>query len=137
MSDTATVSTPLGEDIGTPYGETRPKRNLLRTALLLAGLVLLLVAPYFLEEFWLRTGFAVCGAAVGAIGLNLLVGTTGQLSLAHAFFLAVGAVTYTYVAGEPGGTATEVEGLQLSPVLGMVLGVLLAGLFGTKELTRV
>ena len=34
---------------------------------LLVGAVLLLIAPIFLEEFWLRTGFAICGAAIGAI----------------------------------------------------------------------
>ena len=35
-----------------------------------------------------------------AIGLTLLVGITGQLSLAHAFFVAVGAYGYCYLAGE-------------------------------------
>ena len=65
--------------------------------------------PLYVEEFWLRTGFAVFGAIIGAVGLNLLVGTTGQLSLAHAFFLAVGAVTYTFVSGTRGGTANPVR----------------------------
>ena len=54
-----------------------------------------------------RTGFAVSGAIVGAIGLNLLVGTTGQLSLAHAFFIAVGAVTYVFVSGESGASGSR------------------------------
>ncbi|MCA1712391.1 MAG: branched-chain amino acid ABC transporter permease [Actinobacteria bacterium] len=93
-------------------------------------IVLLLITPLYVEEFWLRTGFAVAAAAVGAIGLNLLVGTTGQLSLAHAFFLAVGAATYVYVSGEPGGTATAVDGLGAPPLVGMIAGVLLAGLTG-------
>ena len=97
---------------------------------LLALVVVLLVMPLYVQEFWLRTGFAVFGAIIGALGLNLLVGTTGQLSLAHAFFLAVGAVTYTYVSGEPGGTANSYGGLELSPVLGMVLGVVAAGVAG-------
>jgi branched-chain amino acid transport system permease protein len=97
---------------------------------LLALIVVLLVLPLYVEEFWLRTGFAVFGAIIGALGLNLLVGTTGQLSLAHAFFLAVGAVTYTYISGEPGGTANSYGGLELSPLLGMVLGVVAAGLAG-------
>ena len=92
--------------------------------------VLLLIAPIYLQEFWLRTGFAVSAAVVGAIGLNLLVGTTGQLSLAHAFFLAVGAATYVYVSGAPGGTATQVDGLGWPPLIGMIAGVLLAGLAG-------
>ena len=107
-----------------------PRRSIVKPVLLLLLVLALLAAPFFLEAFWLRTGFAVFGAVVGAIGLNLLVGTTGQLSLAHAFFLAVGAVTYTFVSGKPGGVATEVQGLELPPLLGMVLGVLVAGLAG-------
>ena len=39
-------------------------------------------------------------AAIAAIGLTLLVGITGQLSLAHAFFVAVGAYGYCYLAGD-------------------------------------
>ncbi len=107
-----------------------PRRSILKPILLVLFLLVLLAVPFYVEEFWLRTGFAVFGAVVGAIGLNLLVGTTGQLSLAHAFFLAVGAVTYTFVSGSPGGVATEVNGLGLPPLLGMVLGVLLAGVAG-------
>src|SRR4051795_6894106 len=94
-------------------------------------LVLALIAPFYVEEFWLRTGFAVFGAVVGAIGLNLLVGTSGQLSLAHSFFLAVGAVTYTYVSGESGGLGVAaLKGLGWPPLVGMVLGVLVSGLAG-------
>ncbi len=93
-------------------------------------LVVLLALPLYIDEFWLRTGFAVSAAVIGANGLNLLVGTTGQLSLGHAFFLAVGAVTYVYVSGEEGGTATKVSGLGWPPVVAMVLGVVMAGLCG-------
>jgi branched-chain amino acid transport system permease protein len=94
-------------------------------------LIVLLVLPLYVDEFWLRTGFAVFGAAVGAIGLNLLVGTSGQLSLAHSFFLAVGAVTYTFVSGESGGLGVaDLKGLGWPPLVGMVLGVLAAGLAG-------
>ncbi len=104
--------------------------RVVRIVLLLALAAVLLVLPLYIDEFWLRTGFAASAAIVGAIGLNLLVGTTGQLSLAHAFFLAVGAVTYVYVSGAPGGSATKIDGLQLPPLIGMVLGVLAAGLAG-------
>ncbi|RBY75648.1 branched-chain amino acid ABC transporter permease [Blastococcus sp. TF02-09] len=108
-----------------------PRRSYLRPLLLAVALLVLLALPLYVEEFWLRTGFAVAGAIVGAIGLNLLVGTTGQLSLAHAFFLAVGAVTYTFVAGESGGIGlADLRGLGWPPLVGMVAGVLLAGLAG-------
>jgi branched-chain amino acid transport system permease protein len=89
------------------------------------------VLPLYVEEFWLRTGFAVFAAAVGAIGLNLLVGTSGQLSLAHSFFLAVGAISYTFVSGESGGLGVaDLKGLGLPPFVGLVAGVVLAGLAG-------
>jgi branched-chain amino acid transport system permease protein len=103
----------------------------LKPLLLLALLVVALALPLYVEEFWLRTGFAVFGAIVGAIGLNLLVGNAGQLSLAHAFFLAVGASSYVYVSGEAGGLGVaELSGLGLPPIVGMIVGVLLAGLAG-------
>jgi branched-chain amino acid transport system permease protein len=99
--------------------------------LVAASLLVLLVLPYYLKEFWLRTGFAVFGAAIGAIGLNILVGTTGQLSLGHAFFLAVGATGYCWLSGEPVDTgAHKIGGLGLPPLAGMVLAVGLAGLAG-------
>ncbi len=102
----------------------------LRLLVIVVVLGVILALPLFIDEFWLRTGFAVSGAVIGAIGLNLLVGTAGQLSLAHAFFLAVGAITYVYAAGDAGGTATKISGLGLPPLLAMVLGVLMAGLCG-------
>jgi len=121
----------VGDAVAAPAstGNSRQGR-LLRLMALGLLLLVLLVVPFYVREFWLRTGLAVCGAIVGAVGLNLLVGTTGQLSLAHAFFLAVGATTYVYVSGEPGGTATKVDGLGLPPVLGMLLGVVMSGLAG-------
>jgi branched-chain amino acid transport system permease protein len=107
------------------------RRSPITLLLVLAALVVMLALPLYVPEFWLRTGFAVFGAVVGAIGLNLLVGTAGQLSLAHAFFLAVGAVSYVYVSGEPGGLGiADLSGLGLPPIIGLVVGVLLAGLAG-------
>ncbi|CAN5354835.1 branched-chain amino acid ABC transporter permease [soil metagenome] len=129
MSETATAPK---QKAPTPRPERRSwsTGRAIKVVAVLALILLLLLLPLYVEEFWLRTGFAVFAAIIGAVGLKILVGTTGQLSLAHAFFLAVGAVTYTYVSGAPGGTANPYDGLQLSPVLGMVLGVLAAGLAG-------
>ena len=92
---------------------------------------LLLLAPLQLSEFWEQTGLFAMAAIIGAIGLTILTGTTGQLSLAHAFFLAVGAYGYCYFAGSNGGVQVEkVSGLGLPPLLAMVLAVLLAGACG-------
>ena len=129
MSDTTTSPT-LGDTITTATPAPEPRRSWLRVGLLGLALVVMLLVPLYVDAFWLRLGFAAFGAIIGAIGLNLLVGTTGQLSLAHAFFLAVGAITYVYVSGEPSARVETTDGLGLPPLVGMVLGVLLAGLAG-------
>ncbi|CAM5568476.1 hypothetical protein SVIOM342S_03984 [Streptomyces violaceorubidus] len=75
---------------------------LLRRGPLLLTALLLCALPFYLDAFWLRIGLFSMAAAIGAVGLGLLSGTAGQLSLGHAFFLAVGAYGYVWLAGEPG-----------------------------------
>lgn len=43
-------------------------------------------------------------AGVGAIGLNLVTGYAGQVSLGHAFFIGLGAYTGAVLGGDPDGT---------------------------------
>ncbi|MFE9776247.1 branched-chain amino acid ABC transporter permease [Streptomyces sp. NPDC005931] len=93
-----------------------------RRAWILLLAVALCLPPFYLDAFWLRIGLFSMAAAIGAVGLALLSGTAGQLSLGHAFFLAVGAYGYTYLAGEPGP--------GLPPALAALLAVLLAGAAG-------
>ncbi len=87
-----------------------------------AGLLLLCALPLYVDAFWLQVGLFAMAASIGAIGLNLLTGTAGQLSLGHAFFLAVGAYGYVWLAGEPGP--------GLPPAVALVLAVCLAGAAG-------
>ncbi|MFC8242022.1 branched-chain amino acid ABC transporter permease [Streptomyces chartreusis] len=87
-----------------------------------AAVAVLCALPFYLDAFWLRIGLFSMAAAVGAVGLGLLSGTAGQLSLGHAFFLAVGAYGYVWLAGEPGP--------GLPTVVAAVLAVLLAGAAG-------
>jgi branched-chain amino acid transport system permease protein len=101
-----------------------------RKVLVAALFAALLLTPFFLEAFWLQTGLFAMAAAIGAIGLTILTGTTGQLSLAHAFFAAVGAYSYCYFAGEKGLGVNAASGLHLPPVLAMILAVALAGFAG-------
>lgn len=91
--------------------------------------VILAILPFYLHTAFEQTGLLVFSALIAAIGLNLLTGTTGQLSLAHAFFVAVGAYGYAYFANEPAGSG-EASGLGLPSLLALVLAVILAGLFG-------
>jgi branched-chain amino acid transport system permease protein len=97
-----------------------------------ALVLLLLWLPQYVQAFWLQTGLFAMSAAIGAIGLQLLVGVTGQLSLAHAFYVAVGAYGYCFLAGgqKLGGGIDVPAGAQLPPWLAMILAVLLAGVLG-------
>lgn len=55
--------------------------------------VVLLAAPFVLSPFWLTVANQIGIAIVGAIGLNILTGHTGLISLGHGAFLGVGAYT--------------------------------------------
>ncbi|MDX1577762.1 MAG: branched-chain amino acid ABC transporter permease, partial [Gemmatimonadota bacterium] len=57
--------------------------------------VALLVFPFFASPYWLNLANQISIATIGAIGLNILVGYTGQISLGQGAFMAVGA----YAAG--------------------------------------
>jgi branched-chain amino acid transport system permease protein len=72
-----------------------------------AGLVVLALAWVFLpvvvnDDFWLSVLDYAGIAAIGAVGLNLLTGYTGQVSLGHAFFIACGSYTAVYIGAQQG-----------------------------------
>lgn len=77
--------------------DTPAKRRWL--AILLVGAALLPIAAPNDLLLLLALGMV---AAVGAIGLNLVTGYAGQVSLGHAFFIGVGAFTAAVLGGEPG-----------------------------------
>jgi len=63
------------------------------------GLLLaaLLVAPWLLPDYYVSQLVFIWIYAIAAIGLMILVGFTGQVSLGHAAFLAMGAYTEAYL----------------------------------------
>lgn len=111
-----------------PGRRARPRVG---TAVRVIVVLVLLVLPFYLDTALLQVGLFAFSAIIAAIGLNLLTGTTGQVSLAHAFFVAIGAYGYTYLTGQPGTAGgNEITGPGLPPLLGLVLAVLLAGAIG-------
>jgi branched-chain amino acid transport system permease protein len=94
-------------------------------------LAVALVAPFYIDVFWLQVGVFAFAAMVAALGLNILVGEAGQLSLAHSFFIAVGAYSYTLMASpsEPVSGGNQV-GWGLPPIVAVVLAVVAAGVAG-------
>ncbi|REJ75184.1 MAG: branched-chain amino acid ABC transporter permease [Acidobacteria bacterium] len=60
----------------------------LRLGLFLAALC---VFPFFADTYWLTLANQIAIATIGALGLNVLVGYTGQISLGQGAFMAIGA----------------------------------------------
>jgi branched-chain amino acid transport system permease protein len=90
------------------------------------GLMLLfLVVPFVTPSYWLYILNTVGTAAMAAIGLNLLVGYTGQISLGHGAFVGVGSYAAAILAtriGLPFWLAVPAAGL-LTALVGMVFGI--------------
>jgi branched-chain amino acid transport system permease protein len=136
VSDTLSPDTSTPATTGAPPDDSggaagRRSGTASRAGTVAVAVLLLLVLPFYVSSFWLQTGLFAMAAVIGAIGLNLLSGTTGQLSLGHAFFLAVGAYGYVWLAADPSGTGSaHLYGLGLPPLLAFVLAVVLAGVAG-------
>jgi branched-chain amino acid transport system permease protein len=55
------------------------------------------------QDDWLRLLTTTAIFAIGALGLNILTGLAGQVSLGHAFFMGVGAYTAVWLGGPVDG----------------------------------
>jgi branched-chain amino acid transport system permease protein len=95
------------------------------------------------DENWLRISSQVLVIAVAALGLNVLTGVAGQVSLGHAFFMGVGACAAVLLGGEsnsqvwgfglpiwiwlPGaGVTAALVGILISPIAVRLRGLYLA-----------
>lgn len=85
------------------------------------GLVLL-VLPFLLPGYYLHIVNLIALASIGALGLNILTGYTGLISLGHAGFLAVGAFTTAGLAARLGLPFLIV--VPSSVALGAITGLL-------------
>ncbi|MEI2766748.1 MAG: branched-chain amino acid ABC transporter permease [Dermatophilaceae bacterium] len=93
----------------------------------LGGLAVATAAPFLLTQDLTYLLSVAMVYAVAGIGLNLLTGYTGQISLGHPFFMALGAYTAAVVSGRPSST---VWGLGLDLSLGLVAATVLPALVG-------
>jgi len=95
------------------------------------------------DENYLRSTTLVLALVIAALGLNLLSGVAGQVSLGHAFFMGVGGCTAAYLGGDatsqvwghglpmwiwlPGaGVMAAIIGVIISPVAVRLRGLYLA-----------
>jgi branched-chain amino acid transport system permease protein len=87
-------------------------------------LVVLLAVPFLATSYWLDVANRTAIAVIGAMGLNILTGFTGQISLGNAAFLAVGAYTTAYLAGHgvPMVVVVPAAGI-VAALAGMIFGI--------------
>ena len=158
MSDTTLRAATTGASVASPPALREPSRRrrgspYLRTdyrgeltlfpysgpRLTVIAVTVALVAayPFLANAFWLGVINLAVIAAIGALGLQIVTGMAGQLSLGHAAFLAVGgffaAGLYLHlglplwVAGPAamlaGATAGAIAGLPALRIRGFYLGI--------------
>ncbi len=88
--------------------------------LLAVLLVILFTAPLYWGNYWLGVANLIGITIIAALGLNILIGYCGQLSIGHAGFIAVGAYT----------AAVLTNRLDLPFLVGLISAGFMAGLVG-------
>jgi branched-chain amino acid transport system permease protein len=84
-----------------------------------------LVIPLSLHEYYLSIANLVWISVIGALGLNILVGYTGQVSIGHGAFMSVGAYTAANFAtrlGSPWPVNLLLGGL-MAAIIGGIVGI--------------
>ncbi|MEA2085705.1 MAG: branched-chain amino acid ABC transporter permease [Chloroflexota bacterium] len=89
-------------------------------ALFIAFLILVFTAPLYFDNYLLGVANLVGITLIAAVGLNILLGYCGQLSIGHAGFIAVGAYTAAILTGT----------FELPFLVGLICAGLMAGLVG-------
>ncbi len=89
-------------------------------AMFIVLLLILFTLPLYLGNYWLGVANLIGITLVAAIGLNILVGYCGQLSIGHAGFIAVGAYTTAILTGK----------LELPFLVGLICAGIVAGIVG-------
>jgi branched-chain amino acid transport system permease protein len=84
-----------------------------------------LIFPFFADSYWLGLANQIAIATTGALGLNILVGYTGQISLGQGAFMAVGAYSagiLTARLGVPFWASIPLAAL-VTALIGLVFGL--------------
>ena len=90
-----------------------------------ACLAFLVVFPFLVKGEYLWVGLQILIAVIGAVGLNILTGYTGQISLGQGAFFGVGAYTTAYMTTKMGlsfWVGVPAAGL-VTAAAGMVFGI--------------
>ena len=109
------------EPVPLPY-----RRPLFRLALFLLAAVVIFVFPLVVSnKFYVQLAQTLCYTAIAVIGLNILLGLSGQMSLGQAGFYAAGAYGSALLSarmGWPLGYAM-LAGVAIAGLLGVAVGL--------------
>lgn len=101
------------------------RRTYAQKARLVIFLLFMVIFPFFANRYYLTLANQVGIATVGAIGLNILVGYTGQISLGQGGFMAVGAYTAGILTAHFGFPwyASILAACLVTAVVGAIFGI--------------
>jgi branched-chain amino acid transport system permease protein len=94
---------------------------------MIIALLFAVAMPFMLNDSWLQLFALAFAASVAAIGMNLVTGYAGQVSLGHAFFIGIGAYTAAALTGDVDGRQI---GFGVQWIVAVPMAGLLAGLAG-------
>jgi branched-chain amino acid transport system permease protein len=106
---------------------TRASRNAV-----ILGIVAICFAPQLFSEYWLSVLIQIGIYGIAALGLNILVGFTGQISIGHAAFFLLGAFTSAYISNQfpvPVFFSIPLAGI-VTAIIGLIFGLPAARLKG-------
>ena len=98
----------------------------------IVGIILVCAVPYLFSDYWLSIVIQIGIFSIAALGLNILVGFTGQISIGHAAFFLLGAFTSAYLSTKlpiPVFFAIPLSGV-ITAVVGLIFGLPAARLKG-------
>ena len=96
-----------------------------RVSMIVFLILLMVVAPFFLSNYLLYILNNIGIMAIAAIGLNILIGYTGQISLGHGAFFGVGAYAGAILATRlnlPFYVCIPAAGI-ITAMIGMIFGI--------------
>jgi branched-chain amino acid transport system permease protein len=126
------ASTPSSKE-STTATQTASARNGSNTSRwVVAGLIVASTILFFIlaTDDWFTIINYTLIAAIAALGLNVLSGYTGQVSLGHAFFMAIGAYTASVLGGASPSSPSSPLGYNLSFLIWLPAAGLVAALAG-------
>jgi ABC-type branched-subunit amino acid transport system ATPase component/ABC-type branched-subunit amino acid transport system permease subunit len=110
------------EPVPLPY-----RRPLLRLMLFLLAAAVIVVFPLVVaNKFYIHLAQTLCYTAVAVIGLNILLGLSGQMSLGQAGFYAAGAYGSALLSARLGWPLgySMLAGVAIAGLLGMAVGLI-------------